>query len=105
MRLGTKADLLHCIMTDDTDSQPAPVVDAVFLDGAAVVQMRNPGTAKTFQNYADSVFVPYAKSQLEKTRRLDMSERNHPTEEREGNQETGDANHCTAKALERLSAC
>lgn len=58
--------------TDDTDSQPAPVVDAVFLDGAAVVQMLNPGTAKTFQDYADSIFVPYAKSQLEKTSRLDI---------------------------------
>ncbi|XP_061580540.1 uncharacterized protein LOC133446517 [Cololabis saira] len=72
MRLGTKADLLKCIMTDDTDSQPAPMVDGVFLDGAAVVQMLNPGTAKTFQDYADSVFVPYVKSQLEKTWRLDI---------------------------------
>ncbi|KAL7373171.1 hypothetical protein ABVT39_000586 [Epinephelus coioides] len=70
--LGTKADLLHCMITDDTDSKRAPVVDAVFLDGAAVVQMLNPGTAKTFQDYADSFFVPYAKSQLEKTRRLDI---------------------------------
>ncbi|KAL7373698.1 hypothetical protein ABVT39_012891 [Epinephelus coioides] len=72
IRLGTKADLLHCMMTDDTDSKRAPVVDAVFLDGAAVFQMLNPGTAKTFQDYADSVFVPYAKSQLEKTRCLDI---------------------------------
>ncbi len=72
MRLGTKADFLRCIKTDDTDSQPAPVVDAVFLDGAAVVQMLNPGTAKTFQDYADSVFVPYAKFHFEKTSRLDI---------------------------------
>lgn len=48
------------------------MVDAVFVDGAAVVQMLNPGTEKTFQYYADSVFVPYAKSQLEKTSRLDI---------------------------------
>lgn len=72
MRLGTKTDLLHCIMIDNTDSQPAPVVDAVFLDGAAVVQMLNPSTAKTFQDYADTVFVPNAKSQLDKTSRLDI---------------------------------
>lgn len=39
----------------------------MFLDGAAVVQILSPGTAKTILDYADSVFVPYAKSQLEKT--------------------------------------
>lgn len=70
IRLGTKADLLYCIMTDDADSQPAPVFDAVFLDGGAMVLLLNPGTAKTFQVYADSVFVPYVKFQLEKTRHL-----------------------------------
>lgn len=53
-------------------SQPAPVVDAVFLDGAAVVQMLKPGTAKTFQDYADRVFLPYVKSHLQKTNRLDI---------------------------------
>jgi len=36
-----------------------PVVDAAILDGAAVVQMLNPGTSKTFQEYADAVFVSY----------------------------------------------
>ena len=34
--------------------------------------MLNPGRAKTFQDYADSVFVLYTKSQLEKTSRLDI---------------------------------
>ena len=72
MRFGTKANLLHCIITDDTDSQPTPMVDVVFLDGAAMLQMLKPGTAKNFQDYADSVFVPYVKSLLEKTRRLDI---------------------------------
>lgn len=50
MWLGTKAYLLHYIKTDDTDSQPAPVIDAVFLDGAAVVQMLNPGTLSRTMN-------------------------------------------------------
>ena len=36
-----------------------PEVDAILLDGAAVVQMLNPGTATTFQDYADSVFGRY----------------------------------------------
>ena len=34
-----------------------------------------------------------------------QSERNNMTEEREGNQEMGDAYHCTAKALEGLCMC
>ena len=55
------------MITHGTDSKHAPVVDAVFLDGAAMVQMLNPGTAKTFQ-----VYVPYSKSQFEKKRRLDI---------------------------------
>jgi len=46
-------------------------------------------------DYADSVFVPYAQSQLEK-----QSERHNPTEEKEGYQETGSSNQCDAKALE-----
>lgn len=44
------ANVLHYIKTDDTDSQPAPVIDAVFLDGAAVVQMLNPGTLSRTMN-------------------------------------------------------
>ena len=61
------------------------------------------------------VFVPYVKAQLEKTRCLDIvwdiysisqiAKRNNMTEEREGNQETGDAYHCTTKALEGPCAC
>jgi hypothetical protein len=72
MRLGNKADLLHCIESVETDSPATHVVDAVFLDGAAVVQMLSTGTAKTFQDYADSVFVPYVSSPLKKTRRVDV---------------------------------
>ena len=37
----------------------APIVDVKLLDGAAVVQMLNPGAVKTFQEYADTVFLPY----------------------------------------------
>ena len=42
------------------------------MDGAAVVQMLNPGTAKTFQNYADHIFMPYLKSQLQLANRVDI---------------------------------
>ena len=50
----------------------APVVDAKLLDGAVVVQMLNPGAVKTFQEYADKVFLPYVFQQLSSTQRLDI---------------------------------
>ena len=81
MRLGNKADLLHCLESVVPDSPASheadyvpdiAVVDAVFLDAAAIIQILSPGTAKTFQDYANSVFVPYVLSQLQKTRRVDI---------------------------------
>ena len=36
-----------------------PDVTAVALDGAAIVQMLKPGSAKTFSEYAHSVFTPH----------------------------------------------
>lgn len=72
LRLGTKADLLRCIESKESQSESIPVVNAKFLDGAAIVQMLNPGTAKTFQDYADTVFTPYVSSQLETAERVDV---------------------------------
>ena len=67
IRLGTKADLLHCLELKETHN--TPVVNAKFFDGAAVVNMLHPGTAKTFQDYA-AVFTSYISSQLESGRCL-----------------------------------
>jgi hypothetical protein len=72
LRLGTKADLMPCLETDVVAPADSPVVDAKFLDEAAIVQMLNPGTAKTFQEYADQVFVPHVSTQLANTRRIDI---------------------------------
>ena len=57
------------------DEQPptdTPVVDIKCLDGVAIVQMLSPGPAKTLQEYADMVFVPYIVSQLKTARRVDV---------------------------------
>ena len=37
----------------------APIVDVKLLDGGAVVQMLKPVAVKTFQEYADTVFMPF----------------------------------------------
>ena len=39
-------------------------------DGAAKVQMLNPGTAKRFYEYADNLFSSYVESQLEAAQRV-----------------------------------
>ena len=44
----------------------------LLYDGAAVVQMLNPGTAKTFQEYANNVFSSYVSSQLATTQRVNL---------------------------------
>jgi len=72
LRLGTKADLLDCLELEKKQSTNTPVVNAKLFDGAAVVQMLNPGTAKTFQEYADTVFLPYISNHLATAQRVDI---------------------------------
>ena len=54
LRVGSKADLMPCLEVETASPESSPLVDAHFLDGAAVVQMLNPGTAKTL-DYAEQV--------------------------------------------------
>ena len=61
IRLGTKEDLLQCLELEEIQETNAPVVNAKFFD---VVQMLRPGTAKTFQDYADAVFSSYMSSHI-----------------------------------------
>ena len=72
LRLGNKADLLGCLGLEEMQSTCAPAVDAKLLDGAAIVQMLNPGMARTFQEYSDLVFLSYVSNQLTTARRLDI---------------------------------
>lgn len=46
MRTSVKADLLGCLEADLPEHDGVPLVDAKILDGAAVVNMINPGTSK-----------------------------------------------------------
>ena len=49
-----------------------PVIDVVILDGAAIVNMLKPVGAQTFQEYSTLVFLPYIRSQLRNTTRVDI---------------------------------
>ena len=53
LRFGVKADLLRCLESNLPENKSVPETDAVILDGAAVVQMLNPNTSRTFQEYGD----------------------------------------------------
>ena len=73
LRSGTKADLLECLKdTYPTPQEDTPGIDVILIDGAAVINMLNPGTAKTFSDYAEQVVVPYIQSQLRRASRVDI---------------------------------
>ena len=63
---------MPCLEVETAAPEASPLVDAKFLDGAAVVQMLNSGTAKTFLDYAEQVCLPYVSAQLENTTRVDI---------------------------------
>ena len=63
---------MPCLEVENTAPEASPLVYATFLDGAAVVQMLNTGTAKTFLDYAEQVFLPYVSAQLENTTRVEI---------------------------------
>jgi len=49
-------------------------VDAVILDGVVIVQMLEPKTLHTFDEYFSIVFAPYVLKQLENAKRVERSE-------------------------------
>ena len=59
LHLGTKSVLLECLESISEAQSEAPSVTNVVLDGAAVIQVLKPGAAKTFEEYAHQVFLPY----------------------------------------------
>jgi len=79
LRSGTKADLLNCLELEEHQSTSIPVVEAKFLDGAAIVQMLDPGTVKSFQEYADEVFIPYVSRPTREKRGKGIRRRVAPT--------------------------
>ena len=70
LRFGKKSDIIHCLEVNTEDGNP--LSDVIVLDGAAIVNMLRPDSAKTFQDYAKDVFLPYVKSQLDKAQRVDI---------------------------------
>ena len=71
---GKKSDLTDCIqsLSQPRTSAPTPI-DVAIIDGAAAINMlKLTNTVKTFQEYADLVFIPYVKGPLQHVQRLDI---------------------------------
>jgi hypothetical protein len=53
-------------------SNEAPKVDALVIDGAALIKMLKPRGSKTFEDYFKDIIVPYIQIQLHSVRRIDI---------------------------------
>ena len=69
---GSKADQLHCLESDLPERNHMPFADAIIIDGAALVQMLNPGTSNTFQEYAENVFAPPVSALVKRNHHVDL---------------------------------
>lgn len=72
IRQGQKSDLVKCMERLVEKKIDAPQVEATIIDGAVIVQILKPGMAATFKEYADFVFKPYIRKQLEAVQRVDV---------------------------------
>ena len=75
LRFGVKSDLTKMLEshTLSSNSTLAPEVDALVIDGAALVnQLRPNGACKTFQDYAQQCYIPYIMAKLKIVLRIDV---------------------------------
>ena len=72
LRTGTKSELRPCLEKISSVQVERPSVEALLLDGAAIVNMLNPGPSKTFIESSQGVFLPFVKSQLQHVLRVDV---------------------------------
>ena len=64
MRSGNKADMIPCLESVAPPSTEKPAVNAIILDGAAIINMLKPKNAKIVEEYANNIYLPFIKRQL-----------------------------------------
>ncbi|KAK3097011.1 hypothetical protein FSP39_005574 [Pinctada imbricata] len=72
LRTGSKSDLIQCLESGLRVQEEPSNIDMLLIDGAALVNMLLPRGAKTFLEYAETVFIPYIISQLSRVQRIDI---------------------------------
>ena len=72
LRQGYKSGLVKCLASQTVTRTESPEVNVKVFDGAVVVQMLNPKTARIFREYLQTVFLPYVNAQLLTVSRIDL---------------------------------
>ena len=72
LRSGTKWTLLSCLEKNGPAQEQRPSVEALLLDGAAIINILKPGASKTFHEYSKAVFLPYIINRLRNVERVDV---------------------------------
>ena len=73
LRLGVKSGLLKYLEKLDDNSEATPVVDAILIDGAVLVNMlKTTGACKRFSDYVHLLYLPYIRKQLMHAERVDI---------------------------------
>ena len=72
LHLGSKSQFLECLEGVSEAQSDALAVTSIVLDGTVIVQMLKSGTAKTFEEYAHQVFIPYVKGKLRGASHLEL---------------------------------
>lgn len=70
--LEVQPDIVAALEKSTSETQPPSTFDVKVLDGAAVVHFLSTSGITTFEEYADVVFLPYLRIQLESAQRLDV---------------------------------
>ena len=72
LRLGSKSDLLVPLEKMSESETESPDVDAIILDGAAIVNMLKPRFCKTFEDYSTQIFLPHINNYFKVCSRVDV---------------------------------
>lgn len=72
LRLGSKSDLLTLLEDSTVNTRPQQTRDCKIFDGAALVHILTPKTARTFSDYANVIFLPFLELELENVERVDV---------------------------------
>ena len=100
--------MLECLESIFEAQSEAPNVTNVVLDGAATVQMLKPGAAKTFEEYAHQVFLPYISGLLRHVSHLDLvgqlrSQLSHCGSQSKTKERSMPMRHCICTHTEKLA--
>ena len=72
LNLGTKSDLMDILQTGIALPDAEPNADEIIIDGAALINQKSPGAARTFDDYATEVILPVLYTYSRKYHKTDL---------------------------------